>query len=429
MKRLGLYGVLVGCLMLVASCGGGSVSSGSDTGDDSNPTFASLSDLPGATSPMASSASASVVKGLSKAAMVGLPVISTDNSSFNANSSMGACEIFNLVKEGVSSAAQADMIMCYVKTMNEGYAFDNVVDEDGNLASPDIYDGQWHIFNLNIESNEEEGGGGPDRVKMRIVKDADTGSITEFVMFMCAEAQEGLVQNEYTRQVIDGTSLSMRAVGNHQDQYWTGSHAVSVSGTLDASGAFLEKVVTIDNAGSSDMDASSEHGVLTQEPGVFSFVGYRQGTWTDPQSGTGTHQDAIYGVGEMLGDTSDSIVNLAMGDGAVSYDSLGTYEPLVGEAGNYTHSGIEAWLGDTTEPVLPPEDSEFYEAASAGELPEIVDVAISFAADETWDCTDDVGAGILTFVEATSQVAMDAACSGLVFDHQWINCWEIIEQQ
>jgi hypothetical protein len=341
---------------------------------------------------------------------------------------MGACEMFNLVKEGVSSAAQADMIMCYVKMMNEGYAFENVVDEDGNLATPDIYDGEWHIFNLNIENDVGEDGGAPDRVKMKIVKD-DVGSITEFVMFMCAEVEGELVQNEYTRQVIDGASLTMRAVGNHQDQYWTGSHAVSVSGTLDADGAFLEKVVTIDNSGYSDIDGSSEHGVFTQIPGSFTFVGYRQGTWNEPENGEGTHQDSIYGVGEMLGDTSESIASLAMGDGAVSYDSMGTYVPLEGEAGNYANSGIEAWLGDTTEPLIPAEDSEFYESAAAGELPEVADVTIAFAADETWDCNDDVGVGILTFVDAVSQQAMNEACSDLVFDHQWINCWELIEQE
>ena len=201
--------VLAIAALLLTSCG--STVSTTNSGDDGGTSFTTLSDLPRATSPMADGAAASVLKNVNKAATVGLGITTVTQSDFDANSSMGGCEMFNLVKEGVASAAQADQILCYVASMNAQESFADLVDSEGSAIN--IYDGAWHIFNLNITGEEEEeGGGAPSRVKMKIVKDAD-GSIVDFTMFMCAETEAGLAQNEYTKQVIDGTSLVMRAIG------------------------------------------------------------------------------------------------------------------------------------------------------------------------------------------------------------------------
>ncbi|MFH1831002.1 MAG: hypothetical protein ABH871_09550 [Pseudomonadota bacterium] len=402
----------------LAACGGSS-SSGGGTGD--TPTFTSLSDLPKATSPMASAA-AQVVADVSKAATTGMNLATTTADFFSADSSRGACEVFNLVKEGISSAAQADMILCFTSYMNSQDSFQGLTDANGSAI--DIYDGEWHIFNLSIESDN----GAPDRVKMRISKN-DAGSITSFEMFMCSLVNNTLVQNEYTGQTISGASLSMRGLGQFTDANGSGWHSVDVTGTLNADGYFTEKVIAVRNKGNWGGGMGWEEGTLTQTPGSFHFSGYRAGSWNE-NGDSGTHQEAGYSLGEMLGDTSTNIAQLAMGDGAVKYSSQGTYNNEYGQGTYGPDTGVDAWLGDTGLPVDPVTDSLFYNTASDGDLPTVqtTEIAFAFAANETWDCTDDVGVGIVD-LPASSQANMDAACSAYMFNHNWINCWEIIEQQ
>jgi len=404
MKKL-LAGMAVLALAMVYGCGGGGVT---NTGSD-DATFGSIGDLPRATSPMTSTTTtSSMSKSLAKAATTGLTLGSASEADFSANSSRGACEITNIVKESIGSAAQADQILCYVGTMND--SFDNLVDANGDAI--DIYDGQYHIFNLNISDDDYA----PDRIKMKIVKDSN-GSITSFEMFMCANSPAGPVQNEYTSQEINGTAFTMRAVGNHADQEGTGSHAVDVTGTLNDSGVFVEKIITTANSGTWGSDQGASYGVLTQVPGEFDFSGYRYGSYQDPENGEGSYEDAIYGAGELLNDTSANIQLLAMGDGAVQFSSAG----LSGEE-EWVHQDSEAWDGDTTLPV---DTNEFLEEALSGSLPDVSDVSIAFATDETWDCTDDVGVGIVD-LPAASQENLNTACSAYGFDHEWIHCWEVI---
>lgn len=325
---------------------------------------------------------------------------------------MGGCEMFNLIKQGVASAAQADMILCFIAAMNDQDSFANLSDSSGD--SVDVYDSAWHIFNLNIVSDDEEDGA-PDRIKMRVVKD-ESGSITNFEMFMCSLVDGSLVQNEYTSQEISDSSLAMTAVGFHSDAYGSGGHSVDVTGTLDGSGAFTERIVTLSDSGNYGGGLHSQSGILTQLPGSFAFEGYRYGTHEG-----GSYQDVIIGIGEMLGDNSSELSSLAVGDGAVVYSSSGTYD-----GGTYEHSGTDAWLGDGCLPIEPPDSSSFYEEANAGTLPTVGDVSIGFAADQTWDCTDDVGVGIVD-LPITEQSMMNAACSAYAVDHEWVNCWEIIQ--
>jgi hypothetical protein len=413
--RNALVGGLIVSLVFFAACGGGS------GGGTTSPTFTNMSELPKATSPMASSASAQAIKDGAKAATTGMNLQTTTEAFFNTTSSRGGCEMFNLVREGVSSAAQADMILCYVDYMNNMDSFSNLVDQSGNPI--DVYDGQWHIFNLDIVGDEYA----PDRVKMRIVKNA-AGSITSFEMFMCANTPGGIVQNEYTRQSIDGTSFEMRAIGQQADAEGSGWHSVDVTGTLNSSGAYTQKAITVRNKGSwgGAGNLSWEEGTVTQTPGNFTFSGYQAGNW---QEGTanGTYGNSCYGLGEMLGDTSTELNQLAMGDGAAKYDISGTWSDPNGQ-GTYEEVGTDAWLGDDASPVVPPSDSGFYNAANAGDLPTIQtqEITIGFGTGESWDCTDDVGVGIVDLPQA-QQSAMNAACSEYVFDYGWINCYYIIE--
>jgi hypothetical protein len=406
MKKTLATMMLLALTMVVGCSGGGGTSSGDDA------TFGSVGDLPRATSPMTSSATASIAsKSVLKAALVGLNLGSASEADFTQDSSRGACEMTNIVKENIGSAAQADMILCYVATMND--SFDNLTDADGDLV--DVYDGQYHIFNLNISDDDYA----PDRIKMKIVKDSGD-SITSFEMFMCANSPDGPVQNEYTSQTIDGTAFTMRAVGNHTDQEGTGSHAVDVVGTLNESGEFVEKEISIANLGTWGGDQGGSYGVLTQTPGSFLFSGYRYGSYTDPQNGPGTYEDAIYGAGELLNDTSTNIQTLAMGDGAVHFSSSGTS----GEE-EWLDQDSDAWDGDTTLPV---DTNEFLDTAINGDLPTVEELSISFTSSDTWDCADDVGVGIVDLPEA-SQEAMNESCSAYVFDHEWVHCWEVVPFQ
>lgn len=422
MKKIGILGVVVSMLFLLAACGGGSSSDSTSTTTSSDFAATTLSSLPKATSPMASSASASVSKDVLKEASTGMALASTDSDFFSANSSMGACEMFNLVKDGIASAAQADMILCFVSYINEAALFDGLTDVNGDAI--DIYDGAYHIFNLNIDGDEEA----PDRVKMKLVKN-DEGAITSFEMFMCRESEGTLVQNEYASQTLDGASLTMNALGMHADQEGQGWHSVDVVGSLDADGLFLSKEITVANVGEWGGNPNWQEGVLVQEPGSFTFSGYRAGSYSDGDN-SGSYQDAAYGEGEMLGDSSTTITDLAMGDGAVQFYSLGTYVDSVYGEGTYgPFDETVAWLGDNGQPVEPPSDSAFYAAASEGTLPDIVAeaITISFLSDEQWDCSDDVSVGIVELPSVSADL-MNAACSEYIFSHDWVNCYDVIEQ-
>lgn len=399
-----LAGMAILAIAMIASCGGSGSSSSSDA------TFESISDLPSATSAMASGSTPSIAsKSVAKAATTGLALGSVSEADFSANSSMGACEMVNIVKESIGSAAQADMILCYVATMND--SFDGLTDANGDEI--DVYDGEYHVFNLNISDDDYA----PSRIKMKIAKNA-AGSITSFEMFMCANSGDTLVQNEYTSQTISGSDFSMRAVGNHSDAEGTGSHSVDVSGTLNSGGEFLERAITISNSGTWGGSENSSYGVFTQTPAAFDFSGFRYGTYIDPQQQTGTYQDAIYGNGELLGDNSSNIQLLAMGDGAVQYASEGGSGEDI-----WAHAGTDSWDGDTTLAV---DSNDYTESASAGSLPSVSTVSIAFADSETWDCTDDVSVGIVDLPEA-NQETLNATCSAYVFDHEWIQCWDVIE--
>lgn len=423
MKNVGRILAVAAMLAFVAvfavACGSSS-SSSSDTGEDA-PTISDISQLPKATSPMASS-SASISKDESKAATTGLNLLSATTASFSQTDSMAACNAANVLKDSITSASQADMILCFVQNMNAQF---------GSLTDPitggaiDIYDGSWHIFNMNIV-----GGAGqtPDKVKMRIVKDA-AGSITSFTMFMCQTSGNTSVQNEYTSQTISGASFTMAAKGNFADVMWTGSHEVSVTGTLNASRVFTQKAITVRNTGGGTGDVTNtnwQESTLTQTPGSFLVSGYQSGTYSD-QTNTGTYQEATYGTGEILGDTSATITNLAMGDGAVNVDARYTYSNAQGSGEYDPAATVYAWLGDTLAAVDPASGSSFYTAASAGTIPTPASsVSISFTADQTWDCSDDVVAAV--DLPQVNESDMQAACSQYSQDHNLINCYEAIGQ-
>lgn len=403
---------VIGALVLAATlafagCGGGS--GGTDTGGGTA-TISSISELPRATSPMASAA-ASISKSVSmKAASTGLNLWTTVVGSFDANSSRGACETVNLVKQAVGGAMQADMIICYVSTMNSLDSFAGLIDGNGNAI--DIYDGEYHVFNLNMSGDEYA----PSRIKFKIAKNS-SGSINLFEMFMCSNTPGGLVQNEYTSQAISGNSVTMRAIGQHSEEGSSGWHSVDLTGTLNSDRVFTQKEVISKDQGDYGGEAGAEwqEGTFTQTPGIFYYSGY---------SANSNRQSVGFSYGQMINDTSTNVSQLAMGDGAVQWTESGTYQ-----GSPYSDGNTDSWDGDTTLPIDPATDSAYYNEANDGVMATVdVDgLDFAFAVSETWDCTDDVGTGIVDLPEVNAS-DIQAACTEYGSDnHEWIDCHSVFD--
>ncbi|MFH0799903.1 MAG: hypothetical protein V2A66_06950 [Pseudomonadota bacterium] len=419
MKQRLLIGGLMAGLMCVAACGS---SGGSGSSSSSIPTISSISDLPTATSPMSSSASAMIVKGVDKAATTGLNILTTTADNFSDQTSIGACNTFNSLKDNILSATQADMILCFVQNMDASANFSGLTDSNGHAI--DIYDGAYHIFNLNF-AGVPSGDGAPNRIKMKIAKDG-AGSITSFEMFMCRDKTDGsgLEQSEYTKQTIDGTSYTMRATGSYQDSGGSGFHWVNVSGTLNSSRKFISKTITVKNDGSWGGGTNWGEQTLVQAPASFTISGYHKGSFVDTEHGmSGSYEDKGYALGQMLGDAT-GLSSLAMGDGAVLYGQSGSNtNPQGGPDQTHTQTGTDAWLGDG---ALPTTSNDYLAGAIAGALPTAASsMTISFEASETWDCTDDVSVGIydLPQVQFTT---IESSCSKYMASGSWINCFQQI---
>jgi len=308
-----------------------------------------------------------------------------------------------------------DTILCYVAQMSS--TFEDLTDSEG--AEVDVYDGEWHIFNLNLINDIGEDDGAPDRVKMRVIKNAD-GSIESFEMFMCSLIEGTLVQNEYAKQVIDGTSITMKQLGQRVEEDGLSLHYVDMSGSLNSDSAYTSKEITV--KGLRANGSNWEEATISQSPAAFNLSGYRTGSFVDDEfcPAGGEYAEAAYSIGQMLGDTSATLTDIAMGDGASQFSHLGS----CGDEEPHSDSGNEAWNGDTGFPV---DSNEYLADAIAGSLPTIESeaISISFAADETWDCTDDIGVGIVDFPESP-QSEMEAPCSSYRLGYEEIHCWEVI---
>jgi len=367
---------------------------------------------------MADSSSSSLSDALanvSKAATTGSNLKTSTSNDFTAGtSSRGACETLNMLRESISAAAQADQIMCYVSTMNDGAAFTGIT--DGNGDEIDIYDGEYHIFNLNLSNDD---GNTPSRIKMKLQKDAN-GSITFFEMFMCNGTGDNMTQSEYVKQEFDSTSVTMTAIGRHDQSM----HSVDVTGTLNSSGQYTERAIVVKDSGEmGDGSDSWQESTLTQTPGEFAVSGYRYGL-----QGSDTHGEQCYSAGELLGDDTDSMTDLAMGDGAISYIASGTWqgqeyrEPSTG-------TGTDAWTGDDLAMLSSAEDSEYYSVVSSATLPDIetTPLTISYESTEIWDCSDDVSVGIYD-LNAINAETIESACSHYTLGHDWISCYEVFDE-
>lgn len=392
----GMVMLLLSTAVAVTGCGSsGGASSG--TSGSSSDGVSTLSDLPLSSGPVVSGSSSSLSsKGLNiltKAlASTGITLKTMSNSSFTSASSLAMCEHSNMLKQAVNEAVQGDLILCYVKQMDDEFAA---------VAGLDIYDGSPHVFKILVGGDANN----YFRVKLQITKDS-SGNISDFVMKSC----DGATQNEYLHQTISGTTFTMTSkyVDGSGDQTFSGT--TTVSGTLNSSNQFTAKTIT--NLNSFNQTNGVGYGARTVVQGAenATISGWDKGTWSW-SGGSGGYQRSFCSDGELL--NPSLISTIAVGSGAAKGTVSGSYD-----GGTYSDTFSQGWNGDTTLP-----ESNAILTALSCTAPEVsTETAIAFSGDEIFDC--DISSATTLSVNETE---IDSACSDLTLGWDWVNCWDTIE--
>lgn len=192
---------------------------------------------------------------------------------------------------------------------------------------------------------------------------------------------------------------------------------MTVTGALNSSNQFTSKMMTSEYSGNwGDGDG---HGgtTIVQFPSQFTLSQWDTGTWKDggDSSLSQTYTHRVYGAAELL--NADKVATIAIGDGAAFIIGSGTYA-----GGTYSYSEEAGWDADTT---LPDPLSEFMDDVDAAQVPAVGgDVTITFTGDAAFDCNK--AADVTVTVSGSNG---DAACEDLSLGWDWVNCWDIIENQ
>ncbi len=378
-----------------------------------------IDELPRATSPVVSGdTGAAFVLGAEFADNSGLGIVlgEMDNSTFNENSSMAACQIASMARTTLEAAAEADKVLCYIQN-----AF-----ADLELEGIDIYDGDYHTFRLNFIEMlpiNDEYFNAPAVVRMRLERQGD--SIRELELFTCNYAAHGLRQNEYIRQTIDGGDFAMVAKGVVEDEWSNGrfAHQITVDAQLNAVGQIVGTKTIAISHGSEWQDGGSNYGQTTvsQSAVVGSAVdalaldGYDGGSSSDGIS-TWAYSNRVTAIAELFDlnqpGTEYDIGRLALGDGAAKLNMANRSDYNWSE-----NTEVQGWNGTTTE--LDYEISrEFVDVVIDADLVEVSGVPeIAFAPDETYPC--DIRPEAILDV---NMVGLADACSHLDVTHEWFDC-------
>ena len=412
---------------LVAACSGsGTSTSSSSSSSDSSSSSVQLStidELPNSLSPVESSSSSSLslTRGaLFALAETGVPLGDdpVEAGVLDQGSSMGACTTFNMSKEAINQASMGALILCYVQNIF-----------GASDQSVDIYDGDFHVFGLDFSgASGNEDGGGPDKVKFKIVKD-DDGAITEFVMYACTDGE----QQEYLSQTIDGSSFSMTEIGGNSNSYGEYNWSSSVAGTLNSNGNFTgSKTIEInfDSTWLSDgEEVGSGNGSITfvQGSDTATVSGFMTGDSTFGSSAF-SYGDQFTGAMQLLdGNAEDAdtynISLLALGSGSLKGTTSGTFtcDDCEGSE-DWSEDYTDSWNGDTwaTE-----DDNDFLDDVEDAVLPDVETETVSFTGDQAYDCDGEVEQ---TLVIADLGVDFDAACADFQLGHEHIDCWSTISE-
>lgn len=406
-------GVVLALIVVGCSSGGETAATGGTDTAGTAVAVTSIDQLPRATSPVTSSSSGSLsALSLQALATTGMPFGGDNVATFSSGDSVAACGMYNLTREAIGSAAEGDLILCYVQ---------NVI--TANLATilaagEDPYDGNFHVVNLDFGGQQDEEGG-PSKIRMKIVKDS-SGNITQFVMYACDESD----QQMYLNQTISGTDFSMTSKGTFSDTNFSGSYQTDVAGTLNSAGLFTgTKTITNSHSATNIPTSDLNWGAATmsQTSSAFTTSAYSKGAFTDTQQGvTGTYTDRVYSQGQIIDPNTSAATYdlglLALGDGAVNGAFSGSF--TMGQ-NNFTWGETvnESWSGDTQLAVA---SNDFTSAAAAGTVPTASESAptISFSGVEVYDCSDTA-----TVTVTVDQPSLDSSCSNLDLGHDWIDCW------
>lgn len=425
-----LYSYLIAILTAslgMMSCGGGSSSTNTATGDNSGVT--SVSNLPSATAAVTdgsdSSVSASLTRGLGSSE-TGMPMRGLSSDDF-AGTSKAACESYNMIKTAINQAAQGDLIQCYITS-----TFDSFAEGEGI----DIYDGEYHVFALDFtgssfeegeEEEEEDAGGGPSLIKFKIDRNS-AGEITSFEMFACGDNGDSDEQSMYLLQTIDGNDFNMRTknIGGFGNEVFYDS--VTVSGTL-SNGAFVDnlngeltpKVIRMQHQLENPDFGFDFWGdmTVTQYADEATISGDMEGSDSFSDSSC-TFGNSMYGSLSLVNTDSDTPLSFEMRDGAALTQHSGS---CVGDdfSDSWDETNTYAWEGITALDLDDASESVFHEDVVDADLPELSEPSISFDEDETYDCdSSEVEA---TVVFADLGIDVNEACSDLELGHQHINCW------
>lgn len=320
-----------------------------------------------------------------------------------------------MAKEALNHAAFGDLILCYIQNI---FAASN--------QSVDIYDGDFHTIGMDwTGADEGEEGGGPSKVRMKIVKDSG-GGITDFVMYACGDngSEE---QTEYLSQTISGSTFSMTEKGVYTgqgDEYHWGS---TVGGTLTSTGTFTgTKTVEIsfDSTWGSNGSGNGSISWLQQSDSAI-VTGFMTGGSSFGE-GSFTYEDRFYGALQLIdGNPANAEYNiglLALGSGCLTGETSGTWESDgFGEDWGETYD--DCWNGDTWAV----QDNDFSDDIVGAELPEVSTQTADFEGDEVYDCADEVEATLAMADLMSAGLDFDAACEGSQLGQEYIDCWATVQ--
>lgn len=447
----------------------GACSSGSSSGEagDSTTTanITTLSAIPRATSAVVdgSAASAQVVK--LAGSDVGMPLGGVTADDFDENSSMAACEMFNMTKTAINEAAMGDLIFCYVTSMFEAM-------DTAGVATFDIYDQTIHT--LEFVAPEEMQDAPPGKVIFQIIggNDADgdgtTEPITAFRMLACDDGQPGSLL-EMTVENGNEYSLTNYHQGSNVED-WGGGETVTmtyadravVTGTLNSDGLFVDEVNGIRTPKTIMMEHTNASPEIGHDWwGVFDVAQTADQISVDATMG-GTHvskdsygleegeepvtnicisNDTISGVAGLNDDenatgvASYDVGLLELTDGALLGEFSGSCDSGtpgdVSDDGSWQDTFTTAWDGATALTLDDPTTSDYYGLVSGLSISAATKPSIDInAALPTGFSCDNVAEGDIpleALMAGGGDNPMDS-CDALQLGHEHINCWEIIDQ-
>jgi hypothetical protein len=341
--------------------------------------ISTIASLPKATGAVTGTSAASFDGAGAFAAATGIKLKDVDDSSnWTTGKSRAMCELSFMTREILREASSPDRTLCYVGQMQSLGKFGSAVD-----------DGTYKYFAVTMNSSPSM------KVKFKIVKDS-SGGISNYEMFTCNTSDSGAtyVQKEYTSEVITSTTASIVAKGIGSESGATYGSSTSVTGTLDTSGAWTSKIIESGRNFTMSPNSYNQKLTITQGSNYMTLNGDSR------FAGSGSSFIMmLYGKVQIL--NSSSLQTLAFGDGSAKADMTYNSTP----AG----SGVVHWLGDTRGTTST--SSYATEVAAATIRTDGGTVSVTFATDQTWDCTAPSGSSFAAAdITSANMTQLQTAC-------------------